>query len=212
MQVAGVRRETEPIQLPTAYGTFEAIGYLDEATGAEHLALVRGPVEAGRPTLVRVHSECLTGDVLGSRRCDCGEQLHEAMRAVDEAGGVILYMRQQEGRGIGLLNKLRAYKLQENGLDTVEANLHLGFPADLRDFTSGAEILGDLGLRQIQLMTNNPEKARRIFDTEPARRYGLELVETVPLQINPNQYNERYLDTKRDKMGHVLPFRAVSGR
>jgi 3,4-dihydroxy 2-butanone 4-phosphate synthase/GTP cyclohydrolase II len=212
MQPTRVVRATEPIHLPTAFGSFQAIGYLDEPTGAEHVVLVHGPIDPKRPTLVRVHSECLTGDVLGSQRCDCGEQLHEAMRMIDQRGGVLVYMRQQEGRGIGLLNKLRAYKLQEDGLDTVEANLHLGFPPDMRDFSPAAEILGDVGLRRIRLMTNNPDKAQRIFETEPARRYGLDMVEIVPLQIDPNQHNERYLETKRDKMGHVLPFREVSRR
>jgi len=201
-----VRRVTEDVQLPTAHGTFRAIGYEDVTTGEQHLAIVKGELDPDVPTLVRVHSECLTGDVFASQRCDCGEQLERALRLIDQEGGAVVYMRQHEGRGIGLHNKLRAYKLQEEGLDTVEANVKLGFPADMRDFGVGAEILYDLGLRKIRFLTNNPDKARGIFGQSHAAEHGLELIETVPLQITPNEHNERYLETKRAKMGHVLEF------
>ncbi|HEX6508796.1 MAG TPA: bifunctional 3,4-dihydroxy-2-butanone-4-phosphate synthase/GTP cyclohydrolase II [Chloroflexota bacterium] len=202
-----VRRVTERVQLPTAYGTFDAIGYEDTTSGDQHMALVRGELNPDVPTLVRVHSECLTGDVFGSQRCDCGEQLQRALRMIDREGGAVVYMRQHEGRGIGLHNKLRAYKLQEEGLDTVEANTRLGFPPDMRDFGVGAEILYDLGLRKIRFITNNPDKARGIFGESRGAERGLELVETVPLAVEPNEHNERYLETKRIKMGHVLEFR-----
>lgn len=202
-----VRKVTEPIPLPTAEGNFTLIGYEDTSTGEQHLAIVKGELDPDIPTLVRVHSECLTGDVLGSRRCDCGEQLHLALRMIEAEGGVVVYMRQHEGRGIGLHNKLRAYKLQDEGLDTVEANVRLGFPADLRDFGVGAEILHDLGLGKIRFLSNNPDKTQGIFGQSRGREHGLELVETVPLAIEPNEHNERYLETKRSKMGHVLDFR-----
>ncbi|GAC1529466.1 MAG: bifunctional 3,4-dihydroxy-2-butanone-4-phosphate synthase/GTP cyclohydrolase II [Chloroflexota bacterium] len=201
-----VRRTTEGAQLPTAHGTFQAIGYEDVTTGEQHMAIVKGEIDPDRPTLVRVHSECLTGDVFGSRRCDCGEQLERALALIEREGGAVVYMRQHEGRGIGLHNKLRAYQLQEQGLDTVEANTQLGFPPDLRDFGVGAEILYDLGLRKIRFMSNNPAKARGIFGQSHAAERGLELVETVPLMIEPNEHNERYLETKRAKLGHVLDF------
>lgn len=206
-----VRRVTEAIQLPTDSGVFSAIGYEDTATGDQHMAIIKGELDADVPTLVRVHSECLTGDVFGSQRCDCGEQLHRAMRMIDREGGAVVYMRQHEGRGIGLHNKLRAYSLQEQGYDTVEANIQLGFPPDMRDFGVGAEILYDLGLRKIRFLTNNPEKARGIFGQSRGVEHGLELVETVPLEIEPNVHNERYLETKRTKMGHVLDFRERAG-
>lgn len=202
-----VRQVTEPVQLPTEFGTFQVIGYEDTATQEQHLAIIKGDLDPDTPTLVRVHSECLTGDILGSQRCDCGEQLHQALRLIDREGGAVVYMRQHEGRGIGLHNKLRAYKLQEEGLDTVEANTRLGFPPDMRDFGVGAEILQDLGLRKIRFLTNNPDKARGIFGKSRGRDHGLELVETVPLAIEPNEHNERYLETKRSKMGHILDFR-----
>ncbi len=202
-----VRPVTEPVQLPTAVGSFEVIGYADTTTGEQHLAITKGEMDPDKPTLVRVHSECLTGDVFGSLRCDCGEQLERALRMIDREGGAVVYMRQHEGRGIGLHNKLRAYKLQEQGLDTVEANEQLGFPPDMRDFGVGAEILFDLGLRKIRFLTNNPDKARGIFGQSRGREHGLELVETVPLAIEPNEHNERYLETKVQKMGHVLEFR-----
>jgi len=206
-----VRRVTEAIQLPTDNGVFSAIGYEDTATGDQHMAIIKGQLDPEVPTLVRVHSECLTGDVFGSQRCDCGEQLHRALRMIDREGGAVVYMRQHEGRGIGLHNKLRAYGLQEQGYDTVEANVQLGFPPDMRDFGIGAEILYDLGLRKIRFLTNNPEKARGIFGQSRGTEHGLELVETVPLAIEPNVHNERYLETKRAKMGHVLDFRERAG-
>ena len=164
----------------------------------EHLALVKGEWEKDEPVLVRVHSSCFTGDILGSFRCDCGEQLHNAMQMVEKAGkGVVLYMN-QEGRGIGLLNKLKAYKLQEEGMDTVEANLHLGFGMDERDYGVGAQILRFLGVSKLKLISNNPRKRAGLSG------YGLEIVETIPLQIQPNPHNEKYLNTKRDKMGHEI--------
>ena len=188
----------EAVKLPTDYGEFDLYLYRSQLDGQHHLALVHGEV-AGKPgVLVRVHSECLTGDVFGSRRCDCGPQLHQAMRQVAEAGrGVIVYMR-QEGRGIGLPAKIKAYKLQERGYDTVEANKKLGFGMDLREYGLGAQILVDLGLKTIRLLTNNPKK---IVGLEG---YGLEIVEQVPIRVKPNPHNTRYLKTKRVKMGHLL--------
>jgi len=199
------RRRTEILvekvseaKLPTKYGDFLAHGYQNKITGEHHLALTMGNVADGRPVLTRVHSECLTGDVFGSKRCDCGEQLHEAMKKIaDEGRGILLYMR-QEGRGIGLLNKLKAYHLQDEGMDTVEANHALGFPADLRDYGIGAEILADLGAKQLRLMTNNPKKISGISG------FGLKVVERVPLMINHNEVNKFYLETKVKKMGHIL--------
>ncbi len=188
----------ESVKLPTEYGDFDLHLYRSKLDGAHHLALVCGPPDTRKPVLVRVHSECLTGDVFGSRRCDCGPQLRQAMRQVAEAGaGVIVYMR-QEGRGIGLAPKIKAYKLQEHGYDTVEANQQLGFPMDLREYGLGAQILVDLGLRKIRLMTNNPRKLVGLDG------YGLTIVEQVPIQIPPNPHNARYLDTKRVKLGHFL--------
>ena len=188
----------ETVKLPTDFGEFDLHLYRSRLDGQHHLALVRGAVAGRTGVLVRVHSECLTGDVFGSRRCDCGPQLHQAMRQIAEAGrGVIVYMR-QEGRGIGLAPKIKAYKLQEKGFDTVEANEKLGFKMDLREYGLGAQILADLGLRKIKLLTNNP---RKIVGLEG---YGLEIIEQLPIKVKPNPHNERYLKTKRQKMGHLL--------
>ncbi len=192
-----VKREVE-VRMPTEFGDFRLIGYTNAIDQAEHVALVMGKPDAERPCLVRVHSECLTGDVFTSRRCDCGSQLHAAMRQVAEVGeGVVLYLR-QEGRGIGLLNKLRAYELQDVGHDTVEANMKLGFKADLRDYGIGAQILRDLGLRRLRLLTNNPKKIIALDG------YGLEVSERVQLEVGEHEDNIAYLTTKRDKMGHLL--------
>lgn len=192
-----VKRVSEG-RLPTRYGEFRIIVYHNEVDSHEHVALVKGDVTDGGPTLVRVHSSCVTGDIFNSLRCDCGEQLHAAMRQVEKAGkGVVLYLI-QEGRGIGLANKIKAYNLQDGGLDTVEANIALGFKPDLRDFGIGAQILVDLGLKKLRLMTNNPKK---IVGLEA---YGLEVVDRVPLEIEPSPENLRYLKTKRDKLGHML--------
>ncbi len=186
------------VELPTDYGNFDLYAFTQRSNGAKHLALVKGTWREDEPILVRVHSSCVTGDIFGSCRCDCGPQLHKAMQMIDEVGqGVIVYMN-QEGRGIGLLNKLRAYKLQEQGRDTVEANLELGFDMDERDYGVGAQILRDLGVTKMRLISNNPKKRTGLIG------YGLEVVENVPIEIEPNVHNQRYLATKRDKLGHEI--------
>ncbi len=193
-----VRRVSEA-NIPTAYGgVFKIILYDNDVDKFQHIALVKGDIKSDEPILVRVHSECFTGDVLGSMRCDCGEQLHKAMEIIDKEGkGVIIYMR-QEGRGIGLANKLKAYCLQDKGVDTVDANIQLGFAPDLRNYGLGAQILVDLGVKKIRLMTNNPKKIKGL------EGYGIEMVERVPIQVKPNEINYDYLHTKKEKMGHIL--------
>ncbi|MBL9114100.1 MAG: bifunctional 3,4-dihydroxy-2-butanone-4-phosphate synthase/GTP cyclohydrolase II [Verrucomicrobiaceae bacterium] len=192
-----IERE-QVIKMPTDFGTFDLHLYRSRLSDEHHLALVKGRIDDGEPVLVRVHSECLTGDVFGSRRCDCGGQLHTALQRIEQEGrGVLLYMR-QEGRGIGLPAKIHAYKLQEDGLDTVEANLKLGFPMDLRDYGLGAQILGDLGVRKLRLMTNNPRKVVGL------QGHNLEITEQLPIRLEPNEHNARYLETKRTKLGHAL--------
>ncbi|SMO41198.1 bifunctional 3,4-dihydroxy-2-butanone-4-phosphate synthase/GTP cyclohydrolase II [Melghirimyces algeriensis] len=187
-------------RLPTEFGEFTACGYQNEVDDKEHVALVKGKIDPEKPVMVRVHSECLTGDVFGSHRCDCGPQLHAALQQIEREGtGVLLYMR-QEGRGIGLLNKLKAYKLQEEGLDTVEANQKLGFRSDLRDYGIGAQILRDLGVRKMRLLTNNPRKIKGL------KGYGLEVTEVLPIQMPVIPDNEKYLRTKQSKLGHMLHF------
>jgi len=186
------------VNLPTAYGNFDLIPYLQKSNGLEHVALVKGEWDPDEPVLVRVHSSCITGDVFGSFRCDCGPQLHGAMQMIEREGaGALIYMN-QEGRGIGLFNKMKAYKLQEEGQDTVEANLNLGFDEDERDYGVGAQILRDLGIKKIRLITNNPRKRAGL------EGYGIHIVQNVPLEIRPNEHNAFYLQTKRDKMGHFL--------
>lgn len=191
-------REEEKVQMPTKYGDFELIAFKQINTGDIHLAIKKGTWEKDEPVLVRVHSSCMTGDILGSLRCDCGDQLHVALRMIEAEGkGLVLYMN-QEGRGIGILNKLKAYKLQEQGRDTVEANLELGFNMDERDYGIGAQILRHLNISKMKLMSNNPKKRAGLLG------YGLEVTSTVPIEIHPNPHNEKYLSTKRDKMGHTI--------
>ena len=188
----------EEVDMPTDYGHFRLIPFRQKSNGLEHLALIKGEWQEEEPVLVRVHSSCMTGDILGSKRCDCGEQLHKAMQTIEQEGkGVVIYM-QQEGRGIGLMNKIAAYKLQEEGLDTVDANVHLGFKPDERDYGCGAQMLRHLGIHKMRLLTNNPVKRVGL------EAYGLEIVENVPIEVTPNPYNIRYLETKKNRMGHTL--------
>lgn len=188
----------EEVDMPTEYGHFRLIPFRQNSNGLEHMALIKGEWKEDEPVLVRVHSSCMTGDILGSMRCDCGEQLHKAMQAIEKEGkGVVIYM-QQEGRGIGLMNKIAAYKLQEEGLDTVDANLYLGFKADERDYGCGAQMLRHLGVRKMRLLTNNPVKRVGL------EGYGLEIVENVPIEVTPNKFNRHYLETKKNRMGHTL--------
>ena len=184
--------------LPTVYGHFHLIPFRQKSNGLEHMALIKGEWKEDEPVLVRVHSSCATGDILGSKRCDCGEQLHKAMQMIEKEGkGIIIYM-QQEGRGIGLMNKIAAYKLQEEGMDTVEANVHLGFKPDEREYGCGAQMLRHLGVHKMRLLTNNPVKRVGL------EAYGLEIVENVPIEVTPNEYDYRYLKTKKERMGHNL--------
>lgn len=186
--------------MPTAYGHFRIIPFRQKSNGLEHVALIKGEWKPDEPVLVRMHSSCATGDIFASQRCDCGEQLHKSMQLIEKEGkGAVVYLI-QEGRGIGLMNKIAAYKLQEQGLDTVDANIHLGFDPDLRDYGVGAQILREIGISKIRLLTNNPVKRVGL------EGYGLEIVENVPIEITPNQYNERYLRTKKERMGHTLHF------
>ena len=190
--------EVVRVDMPTTYGHFQLVAFKEKETNREHMALIKGSWSKDEPVLTRVHSSCFTGDILTSLRCDCGEQLHQAMQMVEDEGkGVVLYMN-QEGRGIGLLNKLKAYKLQEEGMDTVEANLHLGLPMDARDYGVGAQILRYLGVQKIRLISNNPKKRAGIIG------YGLEIVDQVPIMVSPNLHNQKYLETKRDKLGHEI--------
>lgn len=188
----------EEVDMPTEYGHFKLIPFRQTSNGLEHMALIKGEWAEDELVMVRVHSSCATGDILGSKRCDCGEQLHKAMEMIEKEGrGVVVYM-QQEGRGIGLMNKIAAYKLQEEGLDTVDANVHLGFKPDERDYGCGAQILRELGVRKMRLLTNNPVKRIGL------EAYGLEITENIPIEVTPNEYNIRYLETKKERMGHTL--------
>lgn len=200
LQMESIVEKGVEVDMPTEYGHFHLIPFRQKSNGLEHIALIKGEWKKDEPILVRVHSSCMTGDIFGSCRCDCGEQLHKAMQMVQEAGkGVVVYMN-QEGRGIGLMNKMAAYKLQEEGMDTVDANLHLGFDADERDYGVGAQILRSVGVTKMKLMSNNPVKRVGL------EAYGLEITETVGIEIEPNPYNERYLKTKKERMGHTLHF------
>ncbi|MCL2706454.1 MAG: GTP cyclohydrolase II [Spirochaetaceae bacterium] len=198
MYVCELMERVVSANFPTRYGNFTIYGYINKENGEHHIALVLGDVSGGNPVLVRVHSECLTGDALGSAKCDCGDQYDKAMRTIQkEERGVLVYLR-QEGRGIGLINKLKAYALQDKGMDTVEANLALGFSPDHRDYTAGAEILVDLGVKKIRLMTNNPEKIAGL------EKYGLEITERISIEIEHKEHCKHYMQTKKDKMGHIL--------
>jgi len=188
----------EEVVLPTRWGDFRIVPFRQKSNGVEHVALIKGSWHANEPVLARVHSSCMTGDIFGSLRCECGDQLHKSMELVEKEGkGVIVYMM-QEGRGIGLLNKIAAYKLQDQGLDTIDANLHLGFKADERDYGVGAQILSNLGITKMKLLTNNPVKRVGL------EGFGLEVVEIIPLEVEPNEHNQKYMKTKRDRMGHHL--------
>ncbi len=198
LQTESLIKRGEQVVLPTKHGDFKIIPFLQKSNGSEHIALIKGKWEPNEPVMVRVHSSCMTGDIFGSLRCECGDQLHKAMEMIEKQGkGVIVYI-QQEGRGIGLLNKIAAYKLQDQGLDTIEANIHLGFNADERDYGVGAQILRSLGVSKMKLLTNNPVKRVGL------EAFGLEVAEVIPLEMKPNKYNQQYLKTKRDKMGHIL--------
>jgi 3,4-dihydroxy 2-butanone 4-phosphate synthase/GTP cyclohydrolase II len=198
LKIDSLIEEVVRVDMPTKYGHFKLISFREKNTSNEHMALIKGEYKKDEPVMVRVHSSCFTGDILGSLRCDCGEQLHMAMQMVEKEGkGVILYMN-QEGRGIGLVNKLKAYRLQEEGMDTVEANLHLGFPMDKRDYGIGAQILRYLGISKLKLISNNPKKRAGLLG------YGIEIVDTLPIEIVSNPHNEKYLTTKRDKLGHEI--------
>ena len=198
LQTESLIERGEEVHLPTQYGDFMLIPFLQKATKQEHVALIKGSWEKDEPILVRVHSSCITGDIFGSLRCECGEQLHKALQMIEKEGkGVLVYLN-QEGRGIGLMAKVSAYKLQEKGMDTVDANLHLGYRADERDYGVGAQILRNLGVTKMRLMTNNPVKRIGL------ESYGLQVVENVPLEITPNKYNKFYMETKKNKMGHKL--------
>ncbi|MBR1466361.1 MAG: bifunctional 3,4-dihydroxy-2-butanone-4-phosphate synthase/GTP cyclohydrolase II [Bacteroidaceae bacterium] len=200
LQKESLVEKGEEADLPTEYGHFRIIPFRQKSNGLEHVAIFKGTWAADEPVLVRMHSSCATGDIFGSKRCDCGEQLHRSMQLIEKEGkGVVVYLL-QEGRGIGLMNKIAAYKLQEQGLDTVDANIHLGFDPDLRDYGVGAQILRALGVGKIKLLTNNPVKRVGL------EGYGLEIVENVPIEVTPNKYNERYLHTKQERMGHILHF------
>lgn len=200
LKMESIVEKGEEVDMPTQYGHFHLIPFRQKSNGLEHVALIKGEWTEDEAVLVRMHSSCMTGDIFASSRCDCGEQLHKAMEQIEKAGkGVIVYMN-QEGRGIGLMNKIKAYKLQEEGLDTVDANLHLGFNADERDYGVGAQILREVGVRKMKLLTNNPVKRIGL------EGYGLEIVENVSVEITPNPYNERYLKTKKERMGHTLHF------
>ena len=195
-----LKQESLVVDMPTEYGHFRLIPFRQKSNGLEHIAIIKGEIKSDEPVLVRVHSSCMTGDIFGSKRCDCGEQLHKSLQMIDKEGkGVVVYLN-QEGRGIGLMEKMKAYKLQENGMDTVDANLCLGHKADERDYGVGAEILRTIGVSKMRLITNNPIKRVGL------ESYGLSVVENVPIEITPNEYNERYLMTKKDRMGHTLHF------
>lgn len=198
LRTESVVERGEEVSMPTEWGTFRLIPFRQKSTGLEHIALFKGDIANGEDVLVRVHSSCMTGDIFGSQRCECGEQLHKAMQLIEEEGrGLIVYLN-QEGRGIGLMEKIKAYKLQENGLDTVDANLHLGHNADERDYGVGAHILRELGLSRLRLMTNNPVKRVGL------EAYGLEVTEIVPIEVEPNEHNAQYMQTKKERMGHLL--------